>query len=181
MASEVYNFFKTTVKKHTLEFKFCRLFVTIELLLFKSNGTQIVWKKNLSRMDVSSLSEFWTYLYRGFRAYIEEMRRREYEVPVQFQKIDLYVYTFNPLSGGTYRELPKSISATKAVINVKNKDNLCFLHSISALKFPAKDHVDRVTNYTKYLKEYKYDEADFPMSRIRYFEMKNNKGITVLC
>ena len=51
----------------------------------------------------------------------------------------------------------------KAVINVlKNEDSLCFLCSIYAWKFPAKDHIDRVTNYFTFLQKNLFDETDFP-------------------
>ena len=87
----------------------------------------------------------------------------------------------NPLSGGTYKPLPKAIAAKKAIINVKNPDNLCFLYSIIALKHPASDHVDRYTKYHKYITEFEYDEDEFPMKvdRIRFFEKKNNIGVSV--
>ena len=52
-------------------------------------------------MDIGSMSDFWNYLYTYFRNYIEEMKKREYEIPVQFIKIDLHIYKFNPLKGGT--------------------------------------------------------------------------------
>ena len=68
------------------------------------------------------------------------------------------------LFGGTYVPLPKAISATKGLINVKNNDNLCFLHSISALKFTKRNNPDRVSHDRKYLTEYKYNKEEFPMS-----------------
>ena len=95
-------------------------------------------------MDIGSMSEFWNYLYTYFRNYIEEMQKREYEIPVQFIKIDLHIFKFNPLRGGTYVEFPKSIAATKGAVNIKNKDNVCFLYSILALKHRADVHPERV-------------------------------------
>ena len=90
-------------------------------------------------------------------------------------------FQFNPLKGGTYVELPKSIAATKGVVNVKNTDNFCFLYSILALKHRVDVHPERVKQYKQYLNEFVYDESEFPMkeSRIRYFERKNNIGINL--
>ena len=90
-------------------------------------------------------------------------------------------FQFNPLKGGTYVELPKSIAATKGVVNVKNTDNFCFLYSILALKHHADVHPERVKQYKQYLNELIYDETEFPMTipRIRYFEKKNSIGINV--
>ena len=92
------------------ELKFLRIFLSLELLLNKSDGTEIVWKKNLGRIDVGSMADFWHYLYKYFTEYIEEMKHREYEIPVQFLKIDLHIYKFNPLNGGSFVKLPRAIS-----------------------------------------------------------------------
>ena len=69
----------------------------------------------------------------------------------------------NTLSGGTYKPLSPQIAAKKASINVKNPDNLCFLYSIIALKYPASDDVFRYTKYHKYITEFEQNEDDFPM------------------
>ena len=135
-------------------------------------------------------------MYNYFKIFIEELQNLEYELPVEFQKINMHINKLNPLEytttiddyddnndqyGGSYKPLPKAIEATKGVVNVKNNDQLCFLHSINALRHPAKINVSRVSNYQKYLPELKYNEEEFPMnvSRIRFFEIKNNIGINV--
>ena len=91
------------------------------------------------------------------------------------------VYKFNPLKGGTYVKIPSAISGTNGVVNVQNKDNLCFLYSILAIKHRSTKHPEHVKQYKKYLDELIYDESEFPMKipRIRFFEQKNNIGINV--
>ena len=98
MASTVYNLFKKTMQQKLIELKFCRIFVSYELKLHKPDGTEIIWKKNIGipKIDIGNLSDFWYYLYKHFIDYIEEMKRREYEIPVQFIKIDLHIFKFNP-------------------------------------------------------------------------------------
>lgn len=49
--------------------------------------------------------------------------------------IDIYMLQLrtnqlNPLVGSSYLSLPKFIESKKAIINVKNKDNKCFMYSI---------------------------------------------------
>ena len=93
------------------------------------------------------MNKFWNSLYKGFNSTIEEMIGHGYGIPVRFVKIDLHVYKFNPLKGGTYVPLPRAISGTKGVVNVKNKDNLCFLYSILAIIHRAKKDPQRVKQY----------------------------------
>jgi len=57
------------------------------------------------------------------------------------------------LSGSSYIELPETIQKKKAVINVKNEDNNCFLYSVLCHFHYKEDqkHANRVTLYKKYL------------------------------
>ena len=71
--------------------------------------------------NVGTMNEFWYTLYYEFYRAIEEILGFDYGIPVRFVKIDLHVYKFNPLKGGTYVPLPCAISATKGVVNVKIK------------------------------------------------------------
>ena len=71
MASMVYNLFKKTMQHKLIELGFCRVFVSFELKLHKPDGTEIIWKRNLGRMDIGNLSDFWHYLYKYFTEHIE--------------------------------------------------------------------------------------------------------------
>src|SRR5699024_5791515 len=76
---------------------------------------------------------------------------------------------------------PKWIKDKKAVINVNNKDNLCFLYSIIAKLYPAKDHTDRPSKYSQYINSFKTDGLKFPMKidDIHKFERMNDLSIYV--
>ena len=39
-------------------------------------------ESNLGKMQIGSMNDFWYYLYKYFRNYIEEMKKHEYEIPV---------------------------------------------------------------------------------------------------
>ena len=65
--------------------------------------------------------------------------------------INLNVARYNPIRGASYTHTPSAIAVKKAVVNIKNKDQKCFLYCILAFLFPAESHVDRVKNYKKYL------------------------------
>jgi len=87
------------------------------------------------------------------------------------------------LSGSMYIKTPKKLRDKKCIVNVKNKDNKCFLYSILAIL--KKDEVDsrhrnRAQLYNQYLHELNYNEEDLPMklSGIRKFE-RENPGLSI--
>ena len=70
--------------------------------------------------------------------------------------------------------LPKELGNKKAIINVKNRDNMCLRWAIRAHLFSAKSHVDRVSSYPT------NDGLDFtgidfptPVSQIAKVERQN--------
>ena len=42
-------------------------------------------------------------------------------------QLELHTVTYNPLRGETWIPLPKELADKKAIVNIKNKDNKCFL------------------------------------------------------
>ncbi len=70
-----------------------------------------------------------------------------------------------PVNGSSYIPLPEWVANKKAVINIKNDDNNCFIYSVLCgyLDICDKPHPERVNHYTNYLKLFKYDEKDMPM------------------
>ena len=42
-------------------------------------------------------------------------------------RLELHTMRYNPLRGETYIPLPKELAVKKAIINMKNSDNRCFL------------------------------------------------------
>jgi hypothetical protein len=94
----------------------------------------------------------------------------------------LKVSSFKPLAGSSYIDLPDYIKNKKACVNVKNKDNKCFMWSVlSALHTPSKN-ADRVTKYQDYENELMFDGINFPVQikDIAKFETMNNLGILVI-
>jgi hypothetical protein len=77
-------------------------------------------------------------------------------------RIDIKVakYLTNHNTGGCYKKLPKIIQKKKAVINMKNADNKCFIYSVIAKIFPTNNNRTQ-NNQRKYLKN------------LRKFNLKN--------
>ena len=51
-------------------------------------------------------------------------------------QIEVHTATLSPLAASSYIELPKKVKRTKAVLNIKNEDNMCFIWSVLAHLHP---------------------------------------------
>lgn len=85
-------------------------------------------------------------------------------------------------NGSSYIKTPKYIHDRKAVINIKNKDNKCFLWSVLAAIHhkEIKQNLERVGHYRQYEHELHMDKITFPVSidQIDRFESQN-KDISI--
>jgi len=102
---------------------------------------------------------------------------------VYITKLDIHIAKVQTLNGKSYKELPDFIKNKKAIINIKNNDNLCFLYSVlCGLKTPE-HNAERVSHYTNRLNELNYKDEDFKegmsVHKIRFFEKRNNLNINV--
>ena len=87
------------------------------------------------------------------------------------------------LSGHSYMKTPSILYHSKSIVNVQNKDNLCFLYSILSVVHynDITRHNYRPSQYKTYLNELKYDIGQMPMKLkdIGKFETENNLSITI--
>ena len=102
----------------------------------------------------------------------------------EIDRLDLRIGQYNPLYGGCHKKLPKKLQAKKAIINIQNDDQKCFLWAVCAYLFPVEFHPERVKNYLKYENLFNLTGITFPMkiSQITKFENLNealNFGINV--
>ena len=77
-------------------------------------------------------------------------------------KLELHTANYNPLRGETWVPLPKGLSDKKAIINVKNKDNKCFLWCVLRALNP-KEHNQQIID-----KKLKEKENTLNMEGIEY-------------
>ena len=99
-------------------------------------------------------------------------------------KLELHTASYIPLRGNTWIPLPKELADKKAIINMKNKDNKCFMWSIKRALNPTNNHPERID------KELMKKEDTLNMKGIEYpvslkdidrFEKQNPEiSITVL-
>ncbi|XP_043285742.1 uncharacterized protein [Venturia canescens] len=90
---------------------------------------------------------------------------------------------YSPLRGAlsTFVTLPHDIQKKKAVVNIKNDDEFCFLWAVTAALHPMHKNVDKLSSYSQYLSELKHDGINFPitLNSIPKFEKMNNLTINV--
>ena len=102
----------------------------------------------------------------------------------RFQRVlflDVHFTDFIPLRGSTYFPLPKKIATKKAVINMKNDDNLCFKCSVTRALNPVDVHPERITKELKDQSErLDWSGLKFPvdLNQIAIFE-KFNPSISI--
>ena len=100
-----------------------------------------------------------------------------------FKRFFIKAIRYQAFNGASYIELPEWVKNKKAVINIKNNDNKCFMYSVLCglhLDDIKKDH-QRVTKYKDYENELKFDDIEFPVSidDIEKFEKLNQISINV--
>ena len=95
--------------------------------------------------------------------------------------LELHTVSYKPLRGETYIPLPKELAAKKAIINVRNKDNKCFLWCVLRALNPDEKNPQRLDK--KLMREENMDGIDYPVSLkdLDKFEKQNlSISITVL-
>ena len=70
----------------------------------------------------------------------------------EVDKLDIHTVEYNPTKGSFYIPLPDWISNRKAIVNIQNKDEKCFLWCILRYLHPKEKDEHRLTG----LKEYEF-------------------------
>ena len=63
--------------------------------------------------------------------------------------LELHTVEWTPLNGSSYVEPPKELKDKKAIINIKNDDNKCFIWCVLRAMNPVKNHSERVDKTLK--------------------------------
>ena len=101
----------------------------------------------------------------------------------EVDKLEIHTVEYNPTKGSSYIRLPEWISNKKAIDNIQNKDEKCFLWCILRYLHPRKDNDSRLTDLKKYEFSLNTKGITFPMKLkdISKFEKLNPElpGINV--
>ena len=99
-------------------------------------------------------------------------------------RLDLHIHEYNPLRATSYIPLPKELQhSKKGLINIRNKDEKCFLWSVIAKLYGNPNDHDpyRVSHYTNYESRFNLQGINFPLKLcdIPKFERQNNISVSV--
>ena len=99
------------------------------------------------------------------------------------EELELRITKYNPIRGKSYIPLPKEISDKKAVLNIKNTDEKCFMWCVLAHLFSkkSKDHPERVSHYTEHVSKLNWTGLTYPITPegIDKFEEQNPVTVNV--
>ena len=98
-------------------------------------------------------------------------------------KLSVRSAAYRPLQGSTYMKAPKELSNKRAVLNLDNTDEYCFLYCILAHVHSVKKNAERASQYLPYFHELNIDGLEFPLkvSDVPKFETMNpNISVNIL-
>ena len=184
-ADKIYSILNHTLdlfeyKLKKLNFKCMRVFCTIYFdCLLTNDGEEKIFTVpvNMGRIDITSIEQFYSYFY----DYSYAILLKPYLLVLKINEITMSVLKYDPLVGASYSQLPPYIKNTNSIINIKNKDEKCFLWTCIASRHLPERDCERIKQYEKYQDEFVYEENDMPMklNKISKFEKKNNVNINV--
>ena len=78
-------------------------------------------------------------------------------------RLEIHTVEYKPLKGSSYIKLPDNILTKKAIINIKNKDNKCFMWSILRYLHPNEknNHPERISDLKQYATSLNFKSIDF--------------------
>ena len=81
----------------------------------------------------------------------------------EVSSLEIHIVDYKPIKGSSYIPLPNFLIRKKAIINMKNKDNKCFLWSVLRYPHPIENHEERLTDIRKYENDLNFKGIDFPV------------------
>ena len=82
----------------------------------------------------------------------------------EVDKLEIHTVEFNPTKGSSYIPLPDWISNKKAIVNIKNKDEKCFIWCILRYLHPKERDEERIKDLEKYEFSLNTKGITFPMN-----------------
>ena len=77
--------------------------------------------------------------------------------------LEIHTVGYKPMKGSSYIPLPDFIVKKKAIVNIQNKDQKCFLWCVLRRLHPNEVHDERLTDLKQYENELNFKGIDFPV------------------
>ncbi|XP_069110136.1 uncharacterized protein [Argopecten irradians] len=116
-----------------------------------------------------------------FGSFEEFIRKGSGWVLKRVIKLEIHVANYSPVGGSSFIPTPTTFARDKAIINITNDDDRCFLWSVLAYLHPSPLLPERVSNYTKYENDLDMTGIAYPtpVSQISKFEKQNKISVNV--
>ena len=92
--------------------------------------------------------------------------------------LEIHTVDYKPLKGSSNIPLPDFILKKKAIINIQNKDNKCFLWSVLRFLHPNEVHEQRLTDLKQCENELNFKDINFPV-KLKYITKFESQNQTV--
>ena len=96
---------------------------------------------------------------------------------------DIHTVDYKPIKGSSYIPLPDFLMRKKAIVNMENKDDKCFLWCVLRYLHPREKHSSRINDLREYENDLNFKGIDFPnkVKDIQKFENQNQNlpGINI--
>ena len=88
---------------------------------------------------------------------------------------EIHIVDYKPIKGSSYIPLPDFLLRKKAIINMENKDDKCFLWCVLRYLHPVQKIASRINDLREYENDLNFKGIDFPIrvKDIQKFENQN--------
>ena len=88
---------------------------------------------------------------------------------------EIHIVDYKPIKGSSYIPLPEFLLRKKAIINMENKDDKCFLWCVLRYLHPVQKNASRINDLREYENDLNFKGIDFPIrvKDIQKFENPN--------
>jgi hypothetical protein len=182
---------RSILKEERTKRKRMKIYLTLQVRFTKSRGDQVEVAEPhfhgrchivLNNQDIEhALRES---IMKMVNSFVEYQREGSNWTLDKVLGININIVTYSPLKGSSYLPLPAKLARKKAIVNVQNTDDKCFMWSVLAALHPTTGHhghPNRVNNYIAYQAELNFTDISFPVkvADISKFEKQNDISINV--
>lgn len=123
---------------------------------FRSKTYTLLSKEEISVHDINEAFQ------KQFSAFDEYIARGSGWTLKQVLNMEVHILQYRPIG---YMELPDTLKNSKAILNIKNSDQKCFLWSVLAALHPVhgKNNPNRVSHYTPFVDELNMSGISYPV------------------
>nr|XP_034322790.1 uncharacterized protein LOC117688689 [Crassostrea gigas] len=179
---------RSILRKERTKRKRIKFYITLQVRFTKTKGDQLEKAEPhfhgrchilLNNEDIEpTLRES---IMKIFNAFIEYQREGSNWVLDKVLGVTVHIVQYNPIKGSSYLSLPAKLASKKAIVNVQNTDQKCFMWSVLAALYPVTNHPERVVNYVQHIEKLDFSGISFPVrvGDIPKFEKRNDISINV--